>query len=189
MLPPIASPRSARRLSPMVGVRACWRFRLPTATGAAERIFRKVDVHHAQPATAPPVRRRPGQRSGAAGDRARPREQPMGTRGRALLRRRGRALHQRPGRRDRSVLPRRCAGHRGSTADRADGGRGLELRAGARLDSRVVRLDDQRARRVARARAGRWQQPRRDRRLPPRPGVPPRATIVPSPVDGRGDRA
>ena len=72
----------------------------------------------------------------------------------ALLRGRGRAVHQRPRRRARRVFRRAQRSTRRSTAERAARGWRLELRGGARLGALVVPHDDLRARRTARVRAG-----------------------------------
>ena len=110
--------------------------RAPTARGAAAPTPR-CGPRRRYPLAAPPVRPRP--------DRARCRErsagprQRMGVRRPALLRRRGRAVHQRPGRGDRRLFRPGRPGHRRSAADRADGRRRLELRAGASGGRRAVR--------------------------------------------------
>ena len=80
----------------------------------------------------------------------------LGTRVRrlALLRGRGRAVHQRPRRRARRVLRRAQRSARRSPAERTARRRRLELRGGARLGALVVPHDDLRARRTARVRAG-----------------------------------
>ena len=106
-----------------------------------------------------------------------------------VLRRRGRAVHQRQRRRDRLVLRGGHDAARRPAPGRAAPGRRLELRGRERRDGVVVRDDDQRPRGPARARA-------RDRRLgrgrggpPPRRGVPAGAPPVPPQVDRRGDRS
>ena len=113
-----------------------------------------VDLDDGRAAPAVPVRSRPGERGGAAGDRAGPRGRPVGVRREPqVLPGRGRAVHQRSRGHDRRLLRPGRARHRRPAADRADGRRRLELRAGARLDARLVRLDAQRARGAARVRA------------------------------------
>ena len=91
----------------------------------------RVDVDDVQPPAAAPVRRRPDRGIGAASARPGPRQREVGVRRPALLRRRGRAVHQRPGRRDRRLLRPGRARHRRPPPDRADGRWRLELRAGA----------------------------------------------------------
>ena len=120
------------------------------------RVLARVDVDDVQPPAAARLRRRSDRGVGAASARAGPRQREVGVRRPPLLRRRGRAVHQRPGRRDRRLLRPGRARHRRPPPDRADGRWRLELRAGARarwLDARVVRHDDQRPRGAARVRA------------------------------------
>ena len=83
------------------------------------------------------------------------RERALGARRAAVLRRRGRAVHQRPHDRGRRLLrggrrPDRRAGSR-----RAAGRRRLELRGRERVGALLVPHDDRRARRAARVRATR----------------------------------
>ena len=127
------------------------------------------DAHAADPAA---PRARPGVGVGPPGDRARRRERALGARRAAVLRRRGRAVHQRPDDRDRRVLRGRRRADRRADPRRAARRRRLELRGRERIGALVVRHDDQRARRAARVRAG-------DRRRPPRcarPGAAARST-------------
>ena len=128
----------------------------PAERGVGRRrlLPRVVIDDHRAPAAAS-VRPRPHEPGGTRRGGARPRQRQMGVRRPAVLRRRGRAVHQRPGGRHRGVLRRGRPRHRRSAADRPDGRRWLELRAGARLDPRIVRVHDQRARGPARVRASR----------------------------------
>ena len=105
--------------------------------------------------------------SARGADRDRPRAQPrhVGTRVRrlALLRGRGRAVHQRPRRRARRLFRRAQRSTRRSAAGRAARGRRLELRGGAGVGALVVPHDDLRARRTAGVRAGVRRTRRRSR--------------------------
>ena len=121
-------------------------------------------------------------------DRARRRERALGARRAALLRRRGRAVHQRPHDRDRRLLRRGRRADRRAGPRRAAGRRRLELRGRERLGALVVRHHDQRARRAARVRAGDRRVGGGDERPARRRGVPARAQPVPPQEHRRGRR-
>ena len=124
-----------------------------------------MDGDDAHAADAPDPRPRPHVRRGPAGDPARRRARALGARRAALLRRRGRAVHQRSDDRDGRLLRGRRHLDRGAGPGRAARRRRLELRGGERVGALLVRHDDRRARRAARVRAG-------DRRRPPRCTTP-----------------
>jgi len=114
---------------------------------------------------------------------------PAGVRWQSLLRRRGRALHQRPGRGERRLARRGRPRTRRAADRRAAPGRRLELRGAGALDTLVVQHHDLRARGAARVRALREPRARGDDRPAPRRGVPARAPPLPPQVHRRGDRA
>jgi len=134
------------------------------------------DAHAADPAA---PRSRPGERLGPSRHRARGGQLPLGARRAALLRRRGRAVHQRPDDRDRCLLRRRRLGSRRAGPRRAARGRRLELRGGERLGPLVVRHHDQRPRRAAGVRAGHRRLGRGSGGATLGGGVPARAGPVP----------
>ncbi len=158
-----ASARRARGLGrPPPGARGCRRVvggRRLLPGGLHRRRTRATldrdDAHAADPAD---PRARPGVGGGPPRGPARRRARALGARRSAVLRRRGRAVHQRPDDRDRRLL--RGGRRRDRRADprRAARRRRLELRGRERVGALLVRHDDQRARRAARVRA-------RDRRL------------------------
>ena len=86
----------------------------PDGLWAGIGLVARLDGHVPRPGAAPPVRARSGKRAGPSGDRARPRARHLGRRrtlrrplGRTtVLRRRGRAVHQRHHRRERRVFRR-----------------------------------------------------------------------------------
>ena len=120
----------------------------------------RVGLHDARPVAAAGDGSRSRERRGAArgGPRPRPRDvagmRPAGMRRQPLLRRRGRALHQRAGGGERRLLRPGRPRHRRPAARRAAARRRLELRGRERLDAVVVQHHDLRARGAARARAG-----------------------------------
>ncbi len=144
------------------------------------------DDAHAPDAAAP--RARPRLLVREAGHRARRAERTVGARPAALLRRRGRAVHQRPDDRDRRVLRRADRRARRAAARRAARGRRLELRGRERLGPLVLRHDSRRARRTARSRAGERPVRRGGRGAAERRGVPARAEPVPAQEHRRGGR-
>ena len=103
--------------------------------------------------------------------------------GAELLPWRGRALHQRPGAGHRRLFRPGRPRHRRSAPDGADGGRRLELRAGAWIDARFVRDHDQRPGRVPRVRAIDRRRLRRGGCPRPRPGISSRAAPPAPPLD------
>ena len=105
-----------------------------------------------------------------------------------VLRRRGRAVHQRQRRRDGRVLRRGHGAARRAAPGRAAPRRRLELRGRERRDRVVVRDDDQRPGGPARARAGDRRLGRGRRGTTARRGVHARAPALPPEVDRRGDR-
>ena len=144
------------------------------------------DAHSADPAD---PRARSGVRGGPPRDRARRRARAMGARRSAVLRRRGRAVHQRPDDRDRRLL--RGGRRRDRRADprRATRRRRLELRGRERVGAILVRHDDRRARRAARVRARDRRFPCGERGPPQRGAVPARARPVPPQEHRRGRRS
>src|SRR5262249_48665590 len=88
--------------------------------------------------------------------------------------------------RARRLLRRAERGAPRAPAGRGDGGGRLELLRAAE-QARVLPLDDLRPRRAPRLRAGARRVGRRDRRAPPRRGLPPRARPAPPAVDRAGD--
>ncbi len=125
-----------------------------------------LDGHLPRPRAAPAVRPRARQRAGPAGRRAGAGAGHLaGSRlrdalgGQPLLRRRGRAVHQRQHRRHGRVLRRRHDAARGAPARGAAGRRRLELRGRERRDGVLVRDDDQRARRRCSRTSGRSAAP------------------------------
>ena len=107
----------------------------------------------------------PGRPAGPPGRGAASAPTPLGARRPAVLRGRGRAVHQRHDRRRWAPTSGRTWGRRRAPARRAARGRRLELRGGERLRALVVPHDDQRPGGTAGVRA-------RDRRRPRRSGRP-----------------
>ena len=144
------------------------------------------DAHAADPAD---PRARPGVGVSPSGDRTRRRARALGTRRSALLRRRGRAVHQRPDDRGRRLLRGGRRGDRRADPRGAARRRRLELRGRERLRALVVPHDDRCARRAARVRTGhrwfrsRWAEARRsgEEYLLAR-AVPPRRARARSPI-------
>src|SRR4029079_10180082 len=145
-----------------------------------------LDLDAADARAAVRLRRRSPRRSRAPRDRAGQGPLPVGARGAAVLRRRGRAGHQRQDRRTGQLLRSGRRGDRRSARRRTARGRRVELRGGKRIHSLVVRHDDQRAGGTAGARARRPRDPALDRRPAPRLGLPPRTTAVPPQAHRRG---
>ena len=131
------------------------------------------------------LRRRPCRRAHAPRGRAGEGQRPLGARRPAVLRGRGRAVHQRHGRRAGRLL-RRGRRRRGRPPGRrAARGRRLELRGRERFRPLVVPHDDQRPGGAARARAG----DRRLRRGPSRPDAGARTTSSNGACSGARARA
>jgi len=107
---------------------------------------------------------------------------PLGSRRATLLRRCGRAVHQRADRRARRLLRRGRRGSRYPTAGRATDRRRLELRGRERFGALVVRHDDLCARGPAATRAGNWGHGRSQGGAAPRRGLPRRCRRPRSPV-------
>ncbi len=148
----------------------------------------ELDDARADAAARPRARSKisPGAARPGAGARARHLAGRPGLRGKSVLRRRGRAVHQRPGRRRGCLLRRRCLGHRRAPAHRATSRRGLELRGAAALHEVILQHDDLRAGSFARIRAHGRSATRRHRGTAARGGISPRTATVPSSLDGRG---
>ena len=180
------------------GVPASWRSRMPTGCGrvvpASRRPTPAASRGNPGRRRCTPCRRCRSsdwtavERRCPSSDPARRRARSLGARRAALLRRRGRAVHQRPHDRDRRLLRGGRGRDRGADPRRAARGRRLELRSRERVGALLVRHDDRRARRAARVRA-------RDRRFrrgagspAQRGGVSARAQPVPSQEHGRGRR-
>ncbi len=138
---------SARGSRPRAGARGCSRSRTPTARWGGGPYSRSGRLRPTPPPAPPSGSTRPATRRGARSSWSA--RTSAGSTTTAVLRGRGRAVHQRPGRRGRRVLRPGRARRRGPAARRADGRRRVELRAGERLDARLVPLDDQRARGTA----------------------------------------
>ena len=85
------------------------------------RLLPRVVVDDGRAPAPASVRPRTHEPAGTPRSGAGPRKRQVGVRRPALLRWRGRAVHQRPGRRHRGVLRRGCPRHRRSAAERPDG--------------------------------------------------------------------
>ena len=187
---PRSSRRSARGWPPRGGAPGCWPCRAKTASGREARSSPAAGgtgppdpaEHEGQPwtATEPTLALLrdfgvdPQRRARATGRGAGQRPLPLGARRPAVLRRRGRAVHQRQDRRARRLLRSGRRGHRRPPAGRAARGRRVELRGGARLRALVVRHHDQRPGRAAGARARNRRLGGIHRGATPGRGVPPR---------------
>ncbi len=186
------SPPSARGSPPKAGAPGCSRARHPTGSGARAAIRAISTAPTAGPCHALMLLRDMGLDPASAEARravapgARP-HHPL--RGRpALLRRRGRGLHQRARAEPRRLFRRALRDGAGAAAGRAARGRRLELR-GAAERALLVPQHDLRPGGAPGIRAGQGRHARGDGGPRPRRGLSPGAPHVPQAVVGRGDQS
>ncbi len=158
----------------------------PAAGWRVRRGRPAVDVDAAQPGAAPRLRSGPRLGLGAGDGGAGPGELPLGVRRRALLRRRGRALHQRPDRRARRLLRRgrRRGSSSGCSANSSTTAGGTARRRTARPGRRSTRPINVLEGLLEYERATGGAAPR-----PRRPGAAARSTCSNGPCSGARARA